>query len=513
MANRATQSLTTGMKILGGANIPTYTLEYLTSTAKHKQGSYETIVVPYIELGRDKKCGVEFGDDTPTVSRRHCAIERKGEETFIVNLSTSNPTLVNGRPVNEKFFLNNGDEIQLSMEGPKLRFNTTKTGTAKMGFTNKMNLVMKQAIKPYKTAAIAFLVALLVLAGGGTFAIIKLNQKNEIVVAELKKQKDLTAAQADSMANINKKNAELVASLAKNKKELENKLAAERSRIQAENARLTKTLSELKSRNDSLMNNNKSYVELIEPLKEYTLAIFYKGIKVEFNGSTIAEETYDPNCMCTGFLLEDGTFVTARHCIDAILTEIDVANFYDASGGSATLSYMAMSYDGNIKIDFTNKMMKADYSMDSFSMVTYQGMSGSLRRPNYFEGADWAYLKTSYNEGLPYDKSLSRQIPSGTELMVLGYSYGMEYRKSGTLEPYFSTAKVTLTGLQNGTINVTEAGWDGGNSGGPLFMEKDGRAICIGLVTGTFRKMERTGSGDVVGMNAGIKIVTPLCNF
>jgi pSer/pThr/pTyr-binding forkhead associated (FHA) protein len=506
MANRATQSLTTGMKILGGANIPTYTLEYLTTTGKHKQGSYETIVVPYVELGRDKKCGVTFGDDSPTVSRRHCAIERKGNETFIVNLSTSNPTLVNGRPVNERFFLNNGDEIQLSMEGPKLRFNTTKTGTAKMGFTNKMNLVMQQAIKPYKTAAIAFLITILVLAGGGTFAFMKLNEENKKLVVELDKQ-------SQSMDEMIAENEELAEAFEENKQKLEGELASERARNKKNAADMAARLEEMKNKNDELMNANKTYVELIEPLKKYTLAIFYNKIKVEYGGSVVAEESYDPNCMCTGFLLEDGTFVTARHCIDAILTDIDVANFYDASGGSATLYYTAMSYDGSIKIDFTNKDMKADYSMDSYDDVTYQGMSGKIRYPNYFEGADWAYLKSNYSEGVPFDKELSKNLQSGTELMVLGYSYGMRYRKSGTLEPYFSTAKVTLTGLQNKTVHVSEAGWDSGNSGGPIYVQQNGQAVCIGLVTGSFRKSERTGSGDVVGVDAGIKIATPLCNF
>ena len=121
MANRATQSLTAGMKILGGANLPTYTLEYLTPTAKHAQGTYETIVIPYIELGRSSKCGVKFGDDTPTVSRQHCAIERKGDVATLINLSKSNPTFVNGQPVTDRRELNNGDEIQLSTDVPKLR--------------------------------------------------------------------------------------------------------------------------------------------------------------------------------------------------------------------------------------------------------------------------------------------------------------------------------------------------------------------------------------------------------
>jgi hypothetical protein len=40
----------------------------------------------------------------------------------ILNLSATNQTLVNGRPVLREWPLNNGDEIQLSADGPRLRF-------------------------------------------------------------------------------------------------------------------------------------------------------------------------------------------------------------------------------------------------------------------------------------------------------------------------------------------------------------------------------------------------------
>jgi len=487
MASKATQSLTTGMKILGGANMPTYTLEFLTPSGKHPKGSYTTVAVPYAKLGRSSSCTVQFGEESKTVSREHAAIERKGDEVYIANLSDTNPTLVNGRPVNERYYLNNGDEIQLSVEGPRIRFNETDTGTAKMGFTNRMNLVMQQSIKPYKTVAISFLIVFLIVLGGAGFTIYNLSQS-------LEKQKLLTQQLEETTSS---------------------KLAEYSQRSQE----LTNQLQTYKEKSDSLLKltqDEKSYVEIIEPLQDKVLAITLTKVGIEFRGST---QTFDEEdaVMCTGFMIEEGTFVTARHCIDKSLTDNLATNFIQHSGGKSTFYYTAQSYDGSISFEFTNHDMTADYSMDTIrnEKIKMSGRTydGQIRIPNYFQGADWAYMQTNYNVGVPYDKPLSKNLKAGEELLVLGYSYGTKFRTGGNLEPYFSTAKVTLSGVQNGTVHVTEAGWDGGNSGGPVFAVKNGEAVAIGLVTGSFRKSEQTADQDVVMVDAGIKMLTPLANF
>lgn len=507
MANRATQSLTAGMKILGGANLPTYTLEYLTPTAKHAQGTYETIVIPYIELGRSSKCGVKFGDDTPTVSRQHCAIERKGDVATLINLSKSNPTFVNGQPVTDRRVLNNGDEIQLSTDGPKLRYNTTKAGTAKIGFTNKMNLVMQQAIKPYKTAAIAISSLFLVAVIGAAIAIGQLKSENVVITEKLEEQAEITSKQADSLAKLNEANNALAEVL----KNTDSRLKAEQEKLIQTNRNLLAQLGDLRKKSDEVVAANKSGADLIEPLKGYVLAIFMDKMTIEYQGNT---ETYDmgSECMCTGFITDDGNFVTARHCIDATLTDNEVANFVDNSGGNVTIHFTAMSYDKSIKFQFTNKEMTADYSVDKKYAHNLQGISGTIRIPDYFTGADWAYKKVNITGGLPFNKELSGNLRSGDRLIVLGYSYGMTYRKDGNLEPYFSTGNVALSGLSRKTIQTSEAGFDGGNSGGPVFVVRDGKIQTIGIVTGKWRKPEMAG-GTQVMVDANIQIVTPLVNY
>jgi pSer/pThr/pTyr-binding forkhead associated (FHA) protein len=500
------------MKILGGANIPTYTLEYLTPTANNNQGSFETIVVPYVELGRDKKCGVTFGDDTPTVSRKHAAIERKGNDTFIVNLSRSNPTLVNGRPVENRYFLNNGDEIQLSVEGPRLRFNTTKAGTAKIGFTNKMNLVMQQAIKPYKTAAISVVMIFILTMSGTGFLIYDLSQTTQ-------QQRMISLAQADSIASLNARNS----ALAENFRISQDQIAQDRQRMIQEREQFERQLATIQERSKQMIDSlqlasgSVNYADVIEDLKSHVMAISLTELITNHHGERNRYE-WEGSTMCTGFMLDGGLFVTARHCVDAYGTESGTvnwqANLIEHSGGEAVYKFTARSYDSTYILEFTNKDLVQDDSMDEYYEVDLDsGGRGTVRIPDYFRGADWAYIQTDYDTGMSFNKQLSGNLRNGTDLFVLGYSYGDEFRVDGNLEPYFSTAKVTLSGLQDGTVHVTEVGWDGGNSGGPVFTLSNGAPEVVGIVTGGYLQPSISEMGDVVMTRTSINVVTPLINF
>ena len=488
MANKATKSLTAGMKVLGGANIPTYTLEYLTGTNRKKKGEFETIVVPYIELGRDSKCGVRFGDDTPTVSRKHAAITRENNETKILNLSKSNPTLVNGRPVKNQYYLNNGDEIQLSMEGPRLRYNTTKSGTAKIGFTSKMNLVMQQSIRPYKVAASMMLALFLMVSLGGGYYISELIDQTEQLDT-------LTREQASTIADLNRQNEDFSGLLTQSQEQLEE--------FRKRHQELSENLEEQRQISDSLSNlmasDNLSYADLVEKVNDQVLGIFATKTLVTTSGNTRVYEYEEPLLMCTGFLMGNGVFVTARHCVDGYINQRDW-NFIDHSGGTVTSHFIARNHDGSIEFSFTNRDLEADYDQDVLVNHTHEGVRGVIRNARYFNGTDWAYYQTNFNTGVAYDKSLPHNIRNGTELFVLGYSHGMRFRTSGTLEPYFSTAITTLSGIHDGLINVTEAGWGSGNSGGPVFTVVDGEAVAIGLVTGNYR-------------DTNLKVVTPISHF
>ena len=61
-------SLGAGMKSLfasGGRRY--YILEHKTSTSGHHAGEAQRVIVDYVELGRDARCQVRYGEDCPTV--------------------------------------------------------------------------------------------------------------------------------------------------------------------------------------------------------------------------------------------------------------------------------------------------------------------------------------------------------------------------------------------------------------------------------------------------------------
>lgn len=134
-----------------------------------KRENPQKIIVDQVELGRDASCQVRFDESFETVSRKHAAIVRDGENWKLIHLSHSNPTLVNGHPINGSYYLQTGDEIQLSVGGPRLGFivpQGRQALTSSIGLTERMSLFRKQALRPYKTAlTIMGIVFVLAVAG------------------------------------------------------------------------------------------------------------------------------------------------------------------------------------------------------------------------------------------------------------------------------------------------------------------------------------------------------------
>lgn len=98
------------------------TLVFLDSGKNIPEGTEQRIEAPYISMGRDSDCLVCYGEEFPMVSRLHAAIEWNNDSYSLRHLSATNQTLLNGRPISRKWFLHDGDVIQLAPSGPKLRF-------------------------------------------------------------------------------------------------------------------------------------------------------------------------------------------------------------------------------------------------------------------------------------------------------------------------------------------------------------------------------------------------------
>ena len=162
--NQFSKSIGAGVKSVFGNTGRTYfILEHKVTSDHYRAGQTQEIIIDYIELGRDPKCQVQFGITFPTVSRRHAAITREGNNWVLKQLSESNPTLINGRPIKSQWFLQNGDEIQLSLEGPKIGFLIpSNPGIKSIGLSRRLSLFRQQALKPYKKAITALTVIFLV---------------------------------------------------------------------------------------------------------------------------------------------------------------------------------------------------------------------------------------------------------------------------------------------------------------------------------------------------------------
>lgn len=205
-----------------------YILEHKTESLYHHAGESQKIIVDQVELGRDSSCQVRFDETFETVSRRHAAIVKEGDNWKIIPLSQTNSTIVNGQPIQGDRVLNSGDEIRLSSKGPLIGFiipQGKQSLVSSIGMTERLNLFRQQALQPYKRALWAMAV-LLVLAVGGlvTWNVLQAKKYD----AELQvKQEQIEQVQQ----NLNQSD-ELIDALNVELENAEARTAAERIRIQ-----------------------------------------------------------------------------------------------------------------------------------------------------------------------------------------------------------------------------------------------------------------------------------------
>lgn len=74
------------------------------------EGHAVPVTAERIVLGRSRECDVQLADGN--VSRRHAEVRREGEAWWVVDLDSTNGTVLNGRPV-RRAELDDGDRITL----------------------------------------------------------------------------------------------------------------------------------------------------------------------------------------------------------------------------------------------------------------------------------------------------------------------------------------------------------------------------------------------------------------
>ena len=185
-----------------------YIIEHKTTTTYHNAGDSDKIIVDQVELGRDSSCQIRFDESCETVSRKHAAIVREGENWKIIPLSQTNATYVNSVPVQGEKILNSGDEIRLSSRGPVMGFiipSGTKSLVKSIGMTERMNLFRKQALAPYKkglwTLGILLFVAIVGFVGYGIWSSQTISEQGRTIVEQGDKideqSKDIKMLDAD----------------------------------------------------------------------------------------------------------------------------------------------------------------------------------------------------------------------------------------------------------------------------------------------------------------------------
>ncbi|MFH0865874.1 MAG: FHA domain-containing protein [Bacteroidota bacterium] len=474
MAGKLNQTIGKGLQSVASGNRSFFVLEYKTATEKHKAGESQQIIVDYIELGRNPKCAVRFGESDSTVSRRHAAIVKEGDQYLIKNLSATNPTLINGRPVETQWYLNNGDEIQLSLEGPRIVFLTPANNkTSTIGFTRRMSLFARQALRPYRTQmrilAAAVITAIAVIIFLSYYIVTNLGE----LKPQLSKLQATNKEYADSLKEINKKNTDL-----------QDKLKSE----------VTTLEQKIKSIKPTVIYSSTNTLAACDTcgvaLKEYNPYIYYvycDKLEAEYQGQR--ESITDAGWSGTGFIMDDGRFITARHVVEPweFFDETDQSivsmNIIVNNGGKIKAYFTAYSPDGTT-LSFTSDQFSVDRSGDTYQRIPDEtGSMMVVTVASFDDGTDWASYKPGKTGNIPYDNALSTTLTLGTTLYILGYPYGMSLQEQGNLKPFFSKSTVAQEGTVNNCIHVNDRNFDHGNSGGPVFAEKDGKYYVVGIIS------------------------------
>ncbi|MDR1499528.1 MAG: FHA domain-containing protein [Tannerellaceae bacterium] len=506
--------------VFSGSGKSYYILEHKTGSNYHHVGESQEIIVDQVEIGRDSKCQVRYDDSFETVSRRHAAIIRAGDRWKIVQLSETNSTLLNRQRIDREAFLSNGDEIQLSSNGPRLGFiipTGSKSTVGSIGLTRRLNLFRQQALSPYKRA-ISVLSVLLVLAiaGGVWYGLDtsnRLGQTQETLAQTQQAMQETRDRLTDEIIK-NSGNTLLVDSLSKQLAELNSRDEVHMAEVE----RLANRIDSIRRTRVVIVNptppspatqtpGSSTVVQTSNPVSQASNSNLYDVSKhvyavildelrgTDENDSTnvIAENA---GIIGSGFMLEDGRFVTSRHVVEPWYyykylgggqNEVIYGwlNWVSFNRGKVYAKYTIVSPTGK-RYSFTNEQVICNRSNDRINRVKQtDSFAEGIYRTSDTDRDDWAYFQTNVNQGLKFDNVLSTQLPQGTSLEILGYPHGQGAEDINNVQPIYSSCLTSASGQNaNGLILSSNNNTEDGSSGGPVFAKKNGQFVVVGLVSG-----------------------------
>lgn len=535
--------------IMNGSGRTYFILEHKNSSKYHQAGEAQKIIVDQIELGRADSCQVRFDESFETVSRRHAAIQREGENWKLIHLSQANPTLVNGRPINGTYYLQSGDEIQLSVGGPRLGFivpQGRQALTSSIGMTERMNLFRQQALRPYKTAlTVLSVVLILAIAGLVAWNLYmkddferKLAEK-EVVVDQIQTDLDKAKAEADQIkadleaGKIAKDKADkmlteqnnvisgLQNQLYINKKELDEIKIASEKEVIAKSRYKQKEIEEDPDPRPILTDLPTASTDL-KDYYDHIYTIKIDRIEIEYAGQRIDPGIQLSDVVCgTGFMLDDGTFITDRQNVQPWVYNIEgqwkepwrhlMAQFV-ACGADVIIHYRAYSTKGTGKpLTFVNTDFVVNETGDADLVVeiergfrrawkSYFGVTITEWTAKKYHMKVGVISKTSRSyayirnlgvngEGIPCDVETSTNMSGGTEIHMVGYA-----RKTNehNLVPQHFNDKTNVDDTQNGTIILQGQVGEAGYYGSPAFYkDENGQYRIIGVMVGSVYGRDR----------------------
>ena len=526
--------------IFNGSGRTYYILEHKTDSKYHYAGEAQKIIVDQIELGRDSSCQVRFDESFETVSRKHAAIVKDGENWKLIPLSTTNSTLVNGQPIQSDTILKSGDEIKLSNKGPVMGFiipQGQQSLVKSIGMTERMNLFRKQALRPYKTA-IWILFIVLILAIGGLVAWNLLQAKDfkeQLKDAETQQEVllDKIAEKDDEIADIQDQVKKGVISASVGMKRIK-EMEDEKDKLVEQNSIMQEKIEDLTAKVDE-QSSKESAAEEYESAEEpevvdvpftdfedcYSAVYYIKMDNVAIydkNNAELIRFSTNHKIGGTGFVLSDGRFITANRVVKPWLYYTGVIG-KDADGiewryedlqavekyweCKVVANFTAYAPNG-VNFKFSNNDMRGEqnfetteslyviesYRVNRFLQRLYSRKLVDIKIFNKSTRADWASTAKKDQlllvEGLMFDNAYSISPVTNTEVHILGYPLGTGMKNSESVRPENRLNTINVSDLNDvGVIELSSSRYQEGNDGAPVLVNINGSWAVIGILSHT----------------------------
>ena len=527
-----------------------YILEHKTTTGYHKAGDSDKIIVDQVELGRDSSCQVRFDESCETVSRKHAAIVREGDAWKIIPLSQTNATYVNSVPVQGEKVLNSGDEIRLSSRGPVMGFIVPQGASSlvkSIGMTERMNLFRQQALAPYKkgiiTMAVLFVLLIAGFIGFGIWSgkvmteqgelIAELDAKRTELVGELIDMEDKLDAQVNNIEEMKKKSAKANAA---EKAKLQAQIEAANKMANEQKAVIEQLKGKIDETQDAINKAKVTETPAVAPVKEvakkdaifsniedcYSAVYYIKMDNVQlYDPSGTLRFQFDMTGFVggTGFMLDDGTFVTARRVVEPWYYYYSSSIGRDSNGYNWTLGDLQfLSYFGwKVDANFTAySPAKTSFKFRTSEMST-RNISNKLRVTDVVPAKhvrrlvrstakdlyvyddsknDWATLGKSEQlasvKGLKFSPSASVSLNSGVDVVALCYPYNAGFKNSLNVNPELRKNTVNSPELNNvGVVELATKRYYKGADGAPVLTQIDGVWTVVGILGHTDIESDR----------------------